>query len=125
MGLPIEVDIYNALTDSPTLVSLVSSSIYPDRARQGASMPGVVYNRVSGVRILSLSGYTGLENPRFQFNVYSTNVDALEDVSGAVIGALTSSTCFKTVADDAPEDYYSDETQTYVRIFDVSFWHQD
>jgi hypothetical protein len=81
--------------------------------------------RISGYRIHSLSGYSTLENPRFQFDIYSTVLDDLTDVSDAMIAALISYGEFDALPLYSPQDDWSDEVQLYRRILDVSFWHQE
>ena len=121
----IEISLYEALVAHGALTAIVADSIYPDHARQGATLPSVVYCRVSGVRVSSLSGYSGLENPRFQFDVYSESVDDLADIHDAIIGALAAATTFKAVPADSPWDDWDDDVGIYRRTFDVSIWNQE
>jgi len=99
--------------------------IYPDDAVQSAGLPSVIYNRVSGYRVNSMSGYSGLENPRFQFNIYSTLVDDLRVICDALIAALDAATTFTAVPCYGPFDGYDDEIGIYRRVLDVSIWNQE
>lgn len=85
----------------------------------------MVYNRISGRRLWSMAGYSLLENPRFQFEIYARSVDELRTVYTTVLSALVATALFKSNPIDSPDDYWVDETQTYMRMFDVSIWNQE
>lgn len=70
-------------------------------------------------------GYTGLENPRFQFNIYSETLDELRLICNALIDGLLAATTFKAIPHFSPFDDYDDEVKIYRRVLDVSFWHQE
>jgi hypothetical protein len=123
MGL--ESKIYATLTTSSTLVAQVGTSIFPDNIVQGASVPTIVYHRVSGERITSLSGYSNLENAHIQFAVYATSIDNRREVMDLLIGALTSSTRFNVVTGASPYDEWDDEVMQYARTVDISIWNRE
>lgn len=69
-GSTIEEAIYWILTNDATVVSLVSTRIYPNEIPQGKSMPAVSVQQISGVRDHSLDGPSGLVEARFQVNCW-------------------------------------------------------
>jgi len=74
-----------------------------------------------------MSGYSNLENPRFQVDIFTTSVNALQDMTDALISALSSSTknAFKAIPNEAPIDEYDDDIGIYHRIIDISLWNRD
>jgi len=79
------------------------------------------------MRYYTMSGYSNMENPRFQIDMFTTSVDDLVELTDAVISALTSSTKndFKAIPNEAPTDEWNDELGIYHRMMDVSLWNHD
>lgn len=121
----IEQKIYAALSGSTVLTSLVSSAIYPEHRMQADALPAVVYSRVSGFRVNSLSGYSNLENVNVEINVYAKTIDSRRAIGDAVIGAMTSATGCNVLLNDSPSDFYDDEVQVYERDFTFSVWNRE
>jgi hypothetical protein len=121
----LESKLYSVLSGSTTLTALVSSNIYPEHRTQADALPAVVYARASGLRVNSLSGYSGLENASVDVTCYALTVDSRRSVGDAVIGAMTSATSMQVVLNDSPSDYYDDEVQVYERNMTFSVWNRD
>jgi len=107
------------------LRTLVDERIFPDDAIQNLGLPSIIYQRVSGYRVNSLSGYSRLENPRFQFNIYSRLVDDLRTIFDAMLAALEAATTFTAVPDDSPWDDYDPVVDIYRRVVTIGFWNDE
>lgn len=59
------------LADS-NISNLVAARIYPLKLPQRPTVPAVTYQRISGERMHSMSGATGLAGPRIQFDCWDT-----------------------------------------------------
>ncbi len=121
----IESKIYSVLSAS-SLVNTLTTRIYPENRPAADALPAVVYSRLSGLRVNSLSGYSGLENARIQFDIYSSSVDKRRELSDNVITAITGATAFTCLLVDSPFDSYDDEPTTpeYIRTLDFSIWNR-
>ena len=49
--------------------AVVAGRVYPVVHPQGASLPAIVYQRISGVRVGQHGAVSGLAHPRFQFTL--------------------------------------------------------
>ena len=67
--MSVESAIAQTLKAWPALAGIV---IRPDKVEQGDAPPYAVYQKISGRRVASLAGDSGLANPTFQFDVYAT-----------------------------------------------------
>jgi hypothetical protein len=123
--MSLETKLYDTLSGSTALVAVVSSAIYPEFRPQADALPAVVFVRSGGLRVNSLSGYSGLENAMVEVTVYATSVDKRREIGDAVIGAMSSSTSFKSVCQDSPTDFYDDEAQVYERAISFSVWNRE
>lgn len=123
--MSLESKIYAALSGSSVLTALVSSNVYPGHRMQADALPAVVFNRVSGFRVNSLSGYSNLEYADIEITSYAASVDTRRAVGDAVISAMTSATGCKPVLNDSPSDFYDDETQVYERNMTFSVWNRE
>lgn len=84
----LEEALYHRLANFSGLASLVSTRIYPMRLPPAAVFPAVTYQRVSGVRVQSLGGPTGLAAPRFQISVWASSYSSAKAVATQVRLAL-------------------------------------
>lgn len=92
---------------------------------QAEALPAVVFARVSGLRVNSLSGYSNLENVSMDVTLYSKTVDERGTIGGAVISAMTSATGCTVLLQDSPNDFYDDEVQVYERNYTFSIWNRE
>ena len=118
----VEAHVLNALTTYNSLTTLVSTKIYPAKVPQAVAPPAVTYRVVSGGRVNSLTGYSGLSNPQVYIDCFSTSYSQVLSVSTAIIEAITGSTRFKAVLSDNPVDEYDDEISVHRRTLDFSIW---
>jgi hypothetical protein len=76
------------LLSSPELGALVGPRIYPDPLPQKVTLPAITYLRVYGHSLQSLTGLSGLADPRMQIDSWSKDSDEAEAVAAAVKGWL-------------------------------------
>jgi hypothetical protein len=121
----IESKIYSVLSASSAVVAL-TTRIYPEVRPAADPLPAVVYSRLSGLRVNSMSGYSGLENARIQFDIYAQSVDMRRQLSDEVILSVTGASAFTGLLVDSPFDSYDDEPTIpeYIRTLDFSIWNK-
>lgn len=68
--------------------AIVGNRVYPHTAPQNATMPYIVYFRVSGVHEHHMRGSSGLYDARVQLSMFSTDFEQLLNLSDAVRLAL-------------------------------------
>lgn len=123
--MSLESRIYGVLSGATALTAVVSSNIYPETRPQAAALPAVVYQRTGGLRVNSLSGYSGLENAMVEVVVYATSIDMRRSIGESVTDAMCSATVFQCLQNDSPSDFYDDEVETYERSITFSVWNRD
>lgn len=123
--MSVESKIYSALSGSTVLVALVGSNIYPEHRMQAEALPAVVFARVSGLRVNSLSGYSNLENISMDVTLYTKSVDARGSIGAVLISAMTSATGCTVLLNDSPSDFYDDEVEVYERNYTFSIWNRE
>ena len=84
----IEEALYAFLAATAGVTALVSTRIYPQVIPQDAVLPAIAYQRISGPRVHSQSGASGLAYPRFQFTCQAATYSAARQVANAVRAAL-------------------------------------
>lgn len=121
----IESKVYSVLSAS-TIVNTLTTRIYPEIRPADDALPAVVYSRLSGLRVNSLSGYSSLENVRMQVDVYASSVDGRRALSDAVTDVLTAAQTFSGLLVESPFDSYDDEPTIpeYIRTLDFSLWNR-
>lgn len=69
---------YTAVSD------LVGQRMYPDVLVQNATLPAIVYSKISTARDHTTGDVTRLAHARFQFDCYGTSRDSSNDISHAI-----------------------------------------
>ncbi len=131
--------LFTFLSSYPALAELVSTRIYPlllppppdpEIMPQPEYLPALVYNKISGPRVYSHSGDSGLENPRYQIDCWSEDPDTAEQVAGILIEALSgyagpmgNETVGASFIEN-DEDGYDPETGLYRVMVEVLFWKE-
>lgn len=124
--MSLETDMVAALKAYPGLSALVATRIYPGGKPQGATLPVLAYNRISTQRQYSHSGYSGLQRPRFQFDLWaSTHVDllTLADQFAEAVHWLPSYGLGAAFIDNEI-DMREVDTADWRRAVDVIVWYQ-
>ncbi len=93
--MSIEQSLYTHLTSDADIASIIGNGdspetyrMYPLRLSQGASLPAITYQRVSGPREYDLAGPTGRARPRMQVDCWATSYSAVKDLASKVIKVL-------------------------------------
>ena len=68
--------------------ALVSGRVYARTLPQNPKLPAVVYSRISGTRVESLQGASGLASPRFQIDVFAERYDEVKTLTRDIQLAL-------------------------------------
>lgn len=124
--MSVESKLYSLLSTATAVTALVSTNIFPEHFLQGGTLPGIVYRRAPGsLRVMSLSGYDGLENARMELSVYSTSIDERRQVADALITVLEAATAFTALLPGGPMDEYIDEIGAYRRALEFSIWNKE
>jgi hypothetical protein len=121
MATIVEQDIYSAMSGYASLANLVGSDIYPLELPQSwAGDYAVVYQRVSGQKIDSLSGFAGLERPRFQVNCYGSSYSKAKACALQVMAAWENANFAAKIENDI--DAIDPVRGLYMVIVDFSVW---
>lgn len=84
----IEEALKGLLVANAGINAVVAGRVYPVTHPQGASLPAVVYRRVSGQRVGQHVTASGLAHPRFQFECIATTYAAAKGLANLVRVAL-------------------------------------
>jgi hypothetical protein len=125
----IEELIYTAVTGNAGIAALVSTRVYPMMLPQEPTLPAITYQRISTPRVTAHDGGTGLEYPRFQFDVYAATyagARALAKLLVALFNAKKSAVTTGTVTFvESDRDNYDPDTGVFRRMVDVVLWCND
>jgi len=126
-----EAGLFSFLSGEQNVTALVGSRIYPLKLPQAATYPAITYQRVSGDRIRSLDGPSGLADPRIQLDLWDktySGVKALADtVRGALDGfrGLMGTDNIGGVLLLSDSDFYEQGVEVFRVIQDYSIWHKE
>lgn len=132
--MTIEAVITKHLTENAGVAALIAGRVYPKQLPQGPTYPAIVYHRISGPRVHSHDGASGLAYPRFQFDCFAkTHVQAkalcdavrlaIDGFKGLMGGAGGVDVQAVFCEDDT--DDYDDELKVHVQQLDAVFWHAE
>lgn len=80
----LHTDLYEALRDGANTSALVAGRVYPGEMPQNVTLPAVLYFRVSGPRIYSHQGSSGLDDARVQVEAWAATYDGAQVLATAV-----------------------------------------
>lgn len=109
--MTIEASIYSALS------SLARTA--PIAAEQGASLPRITYQRVSGLRPLTMTDGYGITRQRYQIDVWAATFEEAVTLGEQARQALLALNVGELA--DNPQDFEED-TKLYRDSFDVAIW---
>ena len=92
-----EEDIRTRLLATSGVTALVGQRVYCGSRPQGAVLPDVIINRISGAPIYTDDGESGLAEARLEIECWGTTYASAKNVARAVIASL--SAFFGTVGD--------------------------
>ena len=84
-----EESLISLLLSDSGLAALVSNRIHPGSLPQGATLPAIVMNRISGGPQYADEGETGLNEARVQFDCWAATYSQAKLVARAVIDRLS------------------------------------
>lgn len=126
-----EANVYAALTGYAGLTALVNNGdspltyrIYPLVMPQDPTVPAVVYQRIVGSRILTMSnaGGSGVERIVFQFTTWSRTMNEAHDVMEQVRLALNAANFAAIPLSNRTT--HEPDTRLYGMEYDFSVWHR-
>ncbi len=120
----VETEIYTLLTGNSTLAAKVNTRIYPLVMPQDPALPAVTYQRISGNKFNTLSGYSGLENPHIVINSWGRTYDEVKGVAEDIHAAMEKATAFKSILIN-DLDGYDPDINLYVISQDFSCWDNE
>jgi len=116
------------------ITAYIGDRLYFVRAPQNAEKPYIVFFKVTGPRLHSHDGASGLANPRFQFSVFSDKYSVAKKICAALQAALDgySGTMGGESGVSVGAVFYINETDIYEpdsKVFhianDYEVWHQE
>lgn len=125
--MTIATEIISALDGDAALKSLIGTDpvrLYPDVIAQGAQMPAVRFQLVTGQREQVLTGPCDLYNGRYQFDAFALTALEADAVRDALAEALQAAVAF-SVVEGARLDFYEEATRRYRRTVEFSIWRND
>ena len=122
----LEIKLYTALSGSTkiTVLSSVSTRIYPLIVPQESAMPAITYARVSGGQQNDLSGYSNIENPRIQIDCWATSYKEIKTIAENVHAVLYAATTFKAIL-VSDMDLYESDVELYRETMDFKIWNRE
>lgn len=118
--------------------ALVGQRMYPDDLLQNATLPAIVYSKISTRPEHSLSDVTRLAHSRFQFDCYAATRESANDVAHAIrrsgicaYQGTTSSIYFCGTELDSGDSYGSEpptdgnQVHRYITTFDLLVHYQE
>lgn len=118
-----QADLYTLLTGDATLVGYLGTRLAPIKNKQGDVYPRATWFEVVGVPLNTLAGWSGTDNVRLQFDVYSKTqleAQAIKDRIRAVMAQTN--TAFKCVCIADSDGPVPDGLELYRRVLEFSLW---
>lgn len=119
----LEQRLYAHLSADADVSALVGSRIYPLVMPQGAALPAIVYQRISGVPANHAGRVPSLESARVQVNCYAKTYGVAKDLCDAVVWRMQQSSPYFQCTRVNERDLYDDEDRTFALALDFSLWH--
>jgi len=127
----IESGLFAFLEANAGITALVGTRIFPLRVPEGATLPALVYHKISGPSAHSKDGDMSLNHPRYQFTVWADKYADAKAVRTAVNAALNSfvngSTMGGIVVDqiiaENDADLHDPQTLEFGASIDATIWH--
>lgn len=85
----IEEAIIQRLLATSGVTSIVGTRVFPGAKPGGASLPAIVFNKISGGPIYADEGEVGLDESRIQIDCWGATYTAAKNLSRAVRGSLS------------------------------------
>lgn len=116
--MSIQSDIKTALT------GIASNRVYPEAAPDNASLPLVVYRKVSSEPLMTLQGYAGTTRFVFVFDCWARTYQEAMTLADSVRTAIEAAAALKPLTrEPADPDDYEPSVDQFVEPVLYSFWH--
>ena len=136
MAADIEQAHFQLLAGSPSITSLLGTqseaSIFPVRADEGATLPVLVYHKLSGPSLHSKDGDMHLAHPRYQFTCWAKKygdakavITALRNALNAYTGPTLNGVNVPQIITDGEQDLNDPSSLEYGVSLDALVWHSD
>jgi hypothetical protein len=120
-------DLVSYLDGNTALSALISKRIYPVQLPDGVTLPAMTYQQVDGPGEYSLSGFSSLVHPRYQFGITATSFKTCGQIREALKTALNgwnaTAQGYAAYCDDWP-DWKEAERGVYRMTVDAVIWHE-
>lgn len=120
----VEKKIFAHLSTTTALTALVGTRIYPQWIPDQAKYPAVTFIRISGGQVNSLTGYSCLENPRIQMDVWAETYKQARDLSTIIHSAMSKATGYVALLTD-DSDLFEFDIGVYRISMDFSCWNRE
>lgn len=114
--------LYTLLSGDASVSAVVVARIYPLVLPQDVTLPAITYSRISGGQVNSLGGYSGLEAPRIQVDVWGESYAAARALAALVHTAMDGATTFRALL-ESDTDFFEDDTKIYRVSSDFIVWN--
>lgn len=118
----LEPKIYTVISGAAAVAAVVSTRIYPVVLPQDVALPAISYSRISGGQINSLTGYSNLESPRIQVDVWGETYSSVKSLAADVHTAMDGATTFGALL-ESDMDMYEDDTKIHRVSMDFIVWN--
>jgi hypothetical protein len=112
-------------------VAAITTRVYPNFIPQGATLPLIVYQKVTGTRDHALAGPTGKAHPRFQIEAWGETYTEAKGLANAIRGALdgtrttSGSVTIGSTVLQSERDFYEAAVPAHRIVLDFSIWHTE
>ena len=128
--MAIEADIFARLTAHAGTTALVGTRVYPSIAPTGATLPHLVYTRITDSAVEAMQDSTGLRTAEFEIACYASSYTATQALTTQVQAALnrysgTPSVHLiqEIVIESVDTDYDPDAERHYSDVI-VTVWYE-
>lgn len=118
-----EERLFSALSSAPGVTALIGDRLYPMVMPEGAKLPVVVYQLISGPRVHSLTGQSGLATVRIQITTWAGSYIEGKNVTEAIRLALSDNLSEARIANQ--RDRYEADTKRFGSDLDVVFMNEE
>ena len=127
----IEEALVSKVTNDAGVSALIANRFYPVKLPQKVTLPAMTCRRISGSRVHSLNGSSGLASPRFQFSAWAKKYTEAKDIAeklrlaiqgfrGTVLGVRIDAILF-----ESDQDFYEDDLEIHQVASDYIIWHAE
>jgi hypothetical protein len=127
----IESELRTYLLAQSGIAALIGTRVYPMKLPQSPTLPAITYQRVSGSRVQSLTGPSGMAHPRIQVDCWAASYDGAKALAAEVQDDLDGyrgtmgTTRVGGVIVYGDRDWYEPDVDIYRVTIDITIWHDE